>query len=130
MGKTYFLDVDGTIVPHKTLEELDAATTNAECLDYPLPGVKELWGTFTPDDIIIITTARSERHRRFTEMFFQKYGLRYNLMLMDLPNGPRILINDTPYIFFQKAIAVNVMRNGGVNFNANCNHGFSIESEL
>ena len=35
---------------------------------------------------------------------------------MDLPCGPRYLINDTPDILFKKAIAINVKRDGGFFF--------------
>lgn len=115
MGKTYFIDVDGTIVPYLTYEQLDEMLNDTKT-EQLLPGVKELWNTFQPDDRIIITTARYERHRQFTEAIFKENNLIYSVLLMDLPNGPRILINDTPDILYKKAIAVNVQRNAGFYF--------------
>lgn len=34
---------------------------------------------------------------------------------MDLPSGKRILINDSPLSFCQKAIAINVIRDNGLH---------------
>ena len=120
MGKTYFIDVDGTIVEYLTWEQLDAmalvnpiSTLAAETL---LPGVKELWSKITNEDSVVITTARHEKHRALTEKIFEDHSLRYDTILMDLPNGPRILINDTPDILIKKAIAINVERNHGFYF--------------
>lgn len=121
MGKTYFIDVDGTIVGYLTNSLLDQIldmeargfVLGSETL---LPGVKHLWSTFESDDIIVITTARKESHRVYTERIFTENNLRYNVMLMDLANGPRILINDYKDILIPKAIAINVKRNDGFHF--------------
>jgi hypothetical protein len=126
-GKTYFIDIDGTIVSYLTNEQLDAmiTTTNpysttysssSTCVEQLLPGVKELWESFSKDDVIVITTARFERHRQFTEKIFSDNNLVYSHLIMELTNGPRILINDTPDIFYKKAIAINVRRNDGFYF--------------
>jgi hypothetical protein len=118
-GKTYFIDIDGTIVPYLTNEQLDnmiPIPINSTCTEQLLPGVKELWETFSNEDIIVMTTARHERHRQFTEKIFSQNNLVYSHLIMDLTNGPRILINDTPDIFYKKAIAVNVRRNDGFYF--------------
>ena len=115
-GKTYFIDIDGTIVPYLTNVELDNMIPMNTCEEQLLPGVKELWGTFSNEDIIVMTTARCERHRQFTEKIFSDNNLVYSHLIMDLTNGPRILINDTPDMFYKKAIAVNVRRNGGFYF--------------
>ena len=115
MSKTYFIDIDGTIVKHLTYGQLDDPNID----DTLLPGVLELWNSFDEKDIIIITTARLQRHEEFTKRIFHKFNLRYNKMLFDLNSGPRILINDTPDITFPKAIAINIKRNGGFFFDEN-----------
>lgn len=119
MGKTYFIDVDGTIAKYLTYEQLDMLArdlnNSLDVKEILLPGVKELWKTFKPDDKIIITTARYERHRAITAKLLNDNGLRYDMLLMDLPNGPRVLINDVPSknSKVKKAIAINVERNKG-----------------
>jgi hypothetical protein len=116
VGKTYFIDLDGTIVPYKTNVQLENDVKNINVNDYSeqlLPGVRELWGSFDDGDVIILTTARKANHRGHTLKMLQEHSLRFNQLIMDLPNGPRVLINDTPSVLEQKAIAINVYRNAG-----------------
>lgn len=115
MGRTFFIDIDGTLVRHKHAEELDNMIESPVSEEL-LPGVKELWEHFEVDDCIVITTARRERHREFTEKIFEENNLRYDRILFEMETGPRIVINDTPNISIQKASAINVQRNGGFYF--------------
>ena len=116
-GKTYFIDIDGTLVHNKQEEDLMELLrkdeVNTESIEELLPNVKTFWNNFEKDDIIIITTARSEKYRRLTEKLFQKHNLRYDNLIMDLRTGPRVLINDTLDLTYQKAIAINVKRDQG-----------------
>lgn len=116
-GKTYFIDIDGTLVHNKQEEDLMELLRrddgNLESIEELLPNVKHFWNNFNNDDIIIITTARSEKYRRLTEKMFSKYNLRYDKLIMDLRTGPRVLINDTVDLTYQKAIAINVKRDQG-----------------
>lgn len=128
MGRTFFIDIDGTLVRHKHSEELDNMITNP-VIEELLPGVIELWNHFDIDDCIVITTARRERHREFTEEIFRHYNLRYDKILFELETGPRIVINDTPNIAVQKASAINVRRNGGFYFDEDDNR-FRKEKKL
>lgn len=123
-ARTYFIDVDGTIVKHISNDEIDKMMVQQELFHFNelfeetlLPGVHELWNQFNDDDKIIITTARREAHRKLTEKIFKDNKLRFDLMLMDLPSGPRVLINDTPNTLYKKAIAINVKRDDGFYFN-------------
>lgn len=116
-GKTYFIDVDGTIVKHVSNDEIDEKIMKGEVFEeILLPGVHQLWEQFQPNDKIVITTARKESHRALTEKIFTSNNLRIDVMLMDLPSGPRILINDSPDSLYKKAIAINVKRDGGFYF--------------
>lgn len=118
-GKTYFIDIDGTLVNNKQEEDLmellkrDEGEMNAGSIEELLPNVKQFWNNIDDNDIVIITTARSEKYRKFTEKIFQKYNLRYDKLIMDLRTGPRVLINDTFDLTYQKAIAINVKRDQG-----------------
>lgn len=117
-GKTYFIDVDGTIVRH--LDAHKVGIVKEELLE----GVKEYWQKFHDNDLIVITTARPEILRKKTEMIFQENGLRYDYLIMGLPYGPRYLINDTPDITLPKAYAINLRRNDGFYFDDMCKHEY------
>jgi hypothetical protein len=43
---------------------------------------------------IILITGRKESARKLTEDQLQKFGLFYDHLIMGLPRGPRIIIND------------------------------------
>ncbi len=116
-GKTYFIDIDGTLVHNKEEENLEELLhlddVNTDSIEQLLPNVKHFWNNISDNDVIIITTARSEKYRCLTEKLFTKYNLRYDKLIMDLRTGPRVLINDTPDLTFQKAVAINVKRDQG-----------------
>lgn len=116
-GKTYFIDIDGTIVKHISNDDIDNMLNNGTMFEEVLlPGVHQLWDKFQPNDKIVITTARKESHRQITEKIFSQNNLRFDLLIMDLPSGQRILINDSPDSLYKKAIAINVKRDGGFYF--------------
>ena len=116
-GTTYFIDIDGTLVHHKQEEDLEQLLSldneNMESSEELLPNVMEVWNSMKANDVIIITTARSEKYRKMTEKIFKKFGMRYDKLIMDLRTGPRVVINDTPDLSFKKAIAINVKRDQG-----------------
>ena len=161
MRNTWFVDIDWTLVKHKTNVELDdqlefisnvknifagftsqgspmlhhdqqsSKITDIELLDEELlPGVKEFWNRIPEKDIIILTTAREERHRWLTQQMLNIFNLRYDQMIMAIGSGKRFLINDreeserldTDLYGSQplhlnrkdKAIALNVGRNIGL----------------
>jgi uncharacterized HAD superfamily protein len=112
MFQTYFIDIDGTIVPHLSNTYLDEVVQNNIIIEENLlPGVKEFWNKLDESDKVIFTTARTEKHRVLTEHTLKRHQLRYDVLLMDLPSGPRVLIND--YVDEHKAFAVNVKRDQG-----------------
>ena len=103
-GTTYFIDIDGTLVHNKEEEDLEQLllidNENIESTEELLPNVLELWNSIKKNDVIIITTARSEKYRTLTEKLFKKYSMRYDKLIMDLRTGPRVVINDTPDLSF------------------------------
>ncbi len=101
---TWFIDLDGTILKHNGYYEGK---------DELLPGVKELWQTFSNDDAIIITTAREEKYRDETINLLNKNGLRFNHILFALPRGERIVVNDIKPEGLKTAIGWNVERDKG-----------------
>ena len=105
LNHTWFIDIDGTIFLHN--EYLKG-------LDKILPSTIEFWQKIAPNDCIIITTARNEKYREHTEKILREHSLRYNHLIMGLPNGERILINDIKPDGLTTAVAVNVERNFGL----------------
>ena len=111
MRNTWFIDIDGTIVKHKTNEELDDRLmflgeklpvfpygkdiTKIELLDEEiLSGVKYFWLKIPDKDVIILTTAREYRHKWLTEQMLRVFGLRYDQIIFAIGSNKRFLIND------------------------------------
>lgn len=65
--------------------------------------------------MIILTTCRKEALREQTVRQLQRYGITYDMLIMGLANGQRVLINnlkdnnDTP-----TAIAINIGKDVGM----------------
>jgi hypothetical protein len=103
---TWIIDVDGTIVKHNG---------HKNGTDEILPGVIEFWQSLPEEDTIILLTARKKIESYDFFCFLNKYGLRYNYAIFDLPVGERILINDNKPRGLHTAIAVNTNRNEGLS---------------
>ena len=52
--------------------------------------------------------------RRITELHLQRFGICYDVLLMGLTSGQRVLINDKKPNRNAAALAINVDRNGGL----------------
>lgn len=104
MNKTIFCDIDGTIVDHGDQTIL-------------LPGVTAQFRKWIQEDCaIILTTGRKESLRASTVAMLAQHKIPYDVLLMGLPRGPRIIINDTKPSAPEEptAIAVNLKRNEGL----------------
>lgn len=109
--KTWFVDVDGVIFQHNGHLEL----TDTE-FENPLPGVIEFFKSLNNKDMVILCTARKELYRKQTELSLKNAGIKYNLLIMNLTSGARILINDKKPDGKQTAYAINIVRNEGLKF--------------
>ena len=115
-GRTWFIDVDGTIFEHRSNQELDNGVD-----DVLLPGAKELLDKIPKSDTVIITTARMPHHRVITIESFRRFNLRCDSFIFGLGSGARILINDekemknSEGIRCKKAHALSVKRNKGIS---------------
>lgn len=103
--KTYIFDLDGTILQYNLIFTEDR--------DELLPGVKKLWDSFDPQDMIILTTARPSEYKEKTIQFLNDNHIRFNHIIFDLPRGERVLVNDKKPDVDVTAIAINVERNKG-----------------
>jgi hypothetical protein len=104
LNRTWIVDLDGTVFKHNGFR-------NGE--DILLPGVKELWESFLPSDMIIIVTAREKKYKEITLKSLEKYKLRFDHIIFDAPTGERVIINDTKPQGLKTAIAWNVTRDKG-----------------
>lgn len=104
IGHTWLVDLDGTLTEH------NAHLRGGDVL---LPNVRSFWERIPPGDAVLILTARESRYREATESFLATQGLRYDALIMDLPKGERILINDRKPDGLTMAIAINLQRNAG-----------------
>jgi hypothetical protein len=109
--KTIFCDIDGTLLPH-TGNIIDNLL-----LMPALPGVVEKIRSWDRQNYkIILTTGRKESTRAQTELQLRNAGIVYDQLIMGLPNGDRILINDRKTNSERDtAYAINVTRNAGLN---------------
>tara|TARA_B100001123_G_C14606763_1_gene748113 strand:+ start:70 stop:438 length:369 start_codon:yes stop_codon:yes gene_type:complete len=114
--KTIFCDIDGTLCkyPH------ESGTANKYDLDSemePLPGTLEkLWEWDKAGHNIILTTGRKEGMRKSTEDQLRRAGIIYDMLIMGIGGGSRVLINDLkPDRPGETAIAINLIRDSGVS---------------
>ena len=119
MNKTWFIDIDGTLVKHLENKEIDEGTEE-ELLPYTL---EFLEGIEKRGDYIILTTARLEEHRQVTEKMLEEFGIKYDQIIFGIGSRERIVINDIkPMNAFDggerdrplpTAYAINMNRNEG-----------------
>ena len=119
MTKTIFCDIDGTILKHK-------ADIYKNILEPPeiLDGVIEKFKEWDKNNYkIILTTGRKSSTRKQTIEQLNSLGIIFDELIMGLPNGDRILINDKKTDGIENtAYAYNLVRNEGMNnlnFNLN-----------
>ena len=87
LGKTWVLDLDGTVVVHNGYL--------ADGKDTLLSGAK----------------TRKKDYAELTERFLKEHDIRYDAILYEAPYGERILINDRKPSGLATAFAVNTERN-------------------
>lgn len=125
LNKTWFIDIDGTIVKHLYNDDLDNAIKSlgdrSHTLEKPIKSSVKHLNNIPKDDTIILTTARDSRHKEHTLRMLKKFKIRYDDIMFDLRSGPRCVINDikpagtvgnsSPV---KTAFAFNVVRDKGI----------------
>ncbi len=109
--KTVFCDIDGTLL-HHTGDILENAATYPSILNDVVRCIKE-WdrNNYT----IVLTTGRRESTRNETERQLRNANIVYDHLIMGLPNGDRVLINDKKTRGVRNtAYAINLVRNQGL----------------
>ena len=104
LNHSFIIDIDGTIFKHNG--HLDGE-------DSLLDGVIEFWQKIPVSDFILLLTSRKEKFKQTTENALKKNGLRFDLIIYDVPTGERVLINDAKPSGLKTAHAINLKRNEG-----------------
>ncbi len=102
LPKTWFVDIDGTLVKHNGYK-IDGHDTL-------LPGAKEYMNGIPAEDRVILTTSRTDEYKELTIAFFQENGIHYDDILFNLPFGERIVMNDRKPSGLEMSVAINLDR--------------------
>ncbi len=102
LAKTWFFDIDGTIVKHNGYK--------IDGYDSFLPGAKEFLQSIPDKDMVIFITARTDEFKQMTIDFLQANGIRYDRIIFNAPYGERILVNDRKPSGLNVSIAINTER--------------------
>jgi hypothetical protein len=102
LGKTWILDLDGTVVKHNGYK--------TDGFDTLLPGARDFLQRIPQTDMIVFITSRTYVEQDRTEAFLNENGIRFTCILYNAPFGERILINDRKPSGLNTAIAVNTDR--------------------
>ncbi len=106
MSKTYILDIDGTLLYH--IDDFENIYNYPKI--EPLPGASTKTAQWHCEGhFIVLTTARPESTRDITMKQLAEAGVFYDILVMGIGAGERILVND--YVTNHKAYAYNVVRN-------------------
>jgi hypothetical protein len=122
LDKTWFVDLDGTVLKHHTNSEIDNFINNygeeSHLEEIPLVDRIRFFRNLPKSDVIIITTARLINQREHTIRALNHWKMPYNDIIFDIPSGPRIVVNDIkPPLtagnkhYLDTAYALNVDRN-------------------
>lgn len=109
--RTIILDIDGTILKHQG----QGATVQWNLPCSKLPGCTEFFDQAEREGAcIILVTARKESHRQWTEDELRKCGVFWDHLIMGVPHGERVIINDAKADDAPSARAIVVKRNEGL----------------
>lgn len=107
LNKTWILDVDGTLVKHNGYK--------IDGYDTLLDGVKDFFKQLSPEDKVILLTARKDEYLPALKDFLKENNIRYDYLLTDMPMGERILVNDRKPSGLDMAFAINKDRDKFLN---------------
>ena len=98
LNKTWFVDIDGTLLIHKTNEQLDQLIEENDIKSHlyetPIIDAVSFINNLPKKDRIVLTTARENRHLAHTVRTLHHFNIRYNKIIDELGSGPRVVVND------------------------------------
>ena len=96
--KTWFVDLDGTVLKHRTNNEIDNFINKygekSHLEEIPLVDRIRFFRNLPKSDSIIVTTARLNHQREHTIRTLNHWKMPYNDLIFDISSGPRIVVND------------------------------------
>ena len=121
-SKTWFVDIDGTILKDKTNDEIDKIIEehgdNSYLHEEPIQESIDFFRSIPKRDRIVLTTARTRDHINHTIEALDYFKMPYDDYVFDLGSGPRILVNDIKpkgnignVAALDTAFSINVERN-------------------
>ncbi len=125
LGKTWFFDLDGTLLKSTSNESLDSIINQFGPKSFrqeiALPSSKKFLKNIPKQDKVVLTTARSKRHKDHTVKALDFLGIKYDQIIFDITSGARILVNDIKPKGAVKngheiktAFAINLKRDAGL----------------
>lgn len=102
LNHTWILDLDGTILKH-----------NGYLIDGKdsfLEGALPFMNRIPKEDFIIFLTSRKLEYRESTIAFLKENGVRYDVIIFEIPFGERIIINDKKKSGLRTSVAINTTR--------------------
>ena len=110
--KTIILDIDGCVFKH---HGKGASYQWSSMSAIVLPGVKEQFNAWEKEGCcIILITARKESCRAVLEYMLKVNNLFFDYLIMGVPHGERIIINDKKSNGSNSCRAINLERNAGL----------------
>ena len=107
--KTILCDLDGTIFKHQG-DTLGIQRMQPRVLR----GVVNKFNEWELNGhYIVLMTGRRESLRKRTEEHLQLFGIPYDILLMGVSSGERVLINDKSILGEETCFAINVEKDGG-----------------
>lgn len=103
---TIFIDLDGTLVEHN----YDPQNIDEVFIDSTLEFVERHKTSY-----LVLTTSRTFDNCRNAIRRLKEKSIEFDEILCELPTGRRILINDHKEGTYDKAIAINILRNVGID---------------
>ena len=111
MQKTIFCDIDGTLFQHWN----EGLSTQLEDTAVLIPGARKMLDKWqAAGHMIILTTGRRESQRKMTEEQLARNNLYFDKLIMGLPRGTRLVVNDHKAGQLPRAQAVSVLRNSNL----------------
>tara|TARA_R100000388_G_C7119878_1_gene100460 strand:+ start:41 stop:418 length:378 start_codon:yes stop_codon:yes gene_type:complete len=108
LSKTWILDLDGTMLKHNGYLE--------ESGDTLLSGVSDFYkNNINENDFVLILTSREKEHKEKTINFLKSKNIRFDEIMFAIPNGKRVIINDTKPRGMITAVSIPVERDSGLN---------------
>ena len=108
-GKTWFIDLDGTIFRHNEYLDIKGG------IQRPLPHALKFLRSIPKQDTVVFTTGRKDKYRAYTIRCLKQAKIRFDHLIMGLPRGTRIIINDEKEDGRKTALGITVARNGRIS---------------